>query len=379
MTRTTYPLLVRKARVEPKPKHLDRQNNFDFLRVVFALSVIISHAFPLYGLPITDDWLYKATGTVEFSDLGLGGFFCISGYLVSQSASRSPGYRNFIWKRVLRIFPGLIVMTLLTALISGAVAVGSWSYYGNLSVYSYILRDILLFNIQYTIPGVFESNPTPGIINGSLWTIPYEFLFYLLFFVFFINARITKLVKLGCVALFPLLFAIRLRYPDMGYHLPGTTIIANLTVHFALWFIAGMLLSFSYEYWKKYKRQIAAVSFAMLLLLFTHMMPFQALYIIFPVFVLSFGTMRSPIISRLDKIGDPSYGIYIYGYVIQQSLIYFFSPDFAGFLIASLLLSIAFGYASWYGIEKRALRMKKKQSIGIIIPVAAVLLLTFCQ
>jgi peptidoglycan/LPS O-acetylase OafA/YrhL len=340
---------------------IDRYNNFDFLRVLFAMSVIISHSYPLYGLPDTD-WLSATTRTVSFSNLGLGGFFCISGFLVFQSAQRSPGYGNFIWKRILRIFPGLIVCVLLIALVLGAIVAGSMAYYRDSSVYTYIVKNIGLYQLQFCIEGVFEKNPYSCSINGSLWTLCYEFSFYLLFFVFFIKRNINKYISWLLLPLFLLLMYARWKKPGWDYWIPHTGMQAGQLVHFGLWFVAGMLLAVTAHSWMRHRAALAACSFALMLGIFTTKMPGLALYIIWPVFVLSFGSCKAPLISRLDKIGDPSYGTYIYGFVVQQTLIYYLYPGlgFFAFMGLSLLLALVVGYLSWYGIEKKALRWKKK-------------------
>lgn len=349
-------------------KHIDRRNNFDFLRVLFAIFVIISHASPLYGLA-DEDWLLVHTKTVSFSNLGLAGFFCISGFLVYQSSVRSSGYVSFLWKRVLRIFPGLIINVLLVALVLGAIVSKTFDYYRDSSVYSYIYRNVGLYRLQYCIKGVFENNPFNCGINGSLWTLCYEFSFYLLFIVFFLQKRLNKYVSWMMFPLFAMLLYLRWKHPDWDGWIWNTGMQVNQLVHFALWFVGGMLLSITSSFWMKYRVPIAAGSFVLMLGIFSRQMPVLSLYFIWPVFVLAFANCKSPVISSLDKIGDPSFGVYIYGFVVQQTLIHYFYPimGMGAFLFWSILLSLLLGYLSWYGVEKRALRLKKRsksQSAG---------------
>jgi peptidoglycan/LPS O-acetylase OafA/YrhL len=154
---------------------------------------------------------------------------------------------------------------------------------------------------------------------------------------------------------------VKWRYPDIGFFLPFTTIYIKYIVHFGIWFTAGMALSVTSQYWLRYKARIAAVSFILLLGLFTKQMPFAILYVLWPVFVLSFGNCKTAIISGLDKFGDPSYGVYIYGFVVQQTLMYYCYPSISlmAFLGLSIAISLLLGYISWHLIEKRALRWKK--------------------
>jgi len=162
-----------------------RENNFDFLRFSFALLVVISHSYPLSGSDLSTQWLLKLTNSqIEFSSLGLNGFFILSGYLIFQSLDRSKNVIVFYWKRILRLFPGLFVVLVLTILLAPFVYESSIPYLNNRAVYTYIPRNISLFNLQYNIEDIFKNNPYRYAINGSLWTICYEFSFYVLLSVF---------------------------------------------------------------------------------------------------------------------------------------------------------------------------------------------------
>src|SRR6476646_3313529 len=90
------------------------QNNFDFLRLIFALSVIITHSYPLSGLPEIDPLHRLTAGQLSFSYVGVRGFFVISGFLIYESLMRSKGLDDYFIKRILRIYPGLLVVLALT-------------------------------------------------------------------------------------------------------------------------------------------------------------------------------------------------------------------------------------------------------------------------
>ena len=152
------------------------KNNFDFLRLVFALLVVIAHSYPLSGNSISNQWIYQITnGQIELSNIGLNGFFIISGYLIYQSLDRSKTIINYLWKRILRLFPALFVVLLLTVILALFLYEGPVSKVNNKDFYSYIPRNLSLYNLQYNFTGVFGKNPFPSAINGSLWTICYEF------------------------------------------------------------------------------------------------------------------------------------------------------------------------------------------------------------
>ena len=60
--------------------------------------------------------------------------------------------------------------------------------------------------------------------------------------------------------------------------------------------------------------------------------------------------------------GDPSYGIYIYGFVIQQCIANLLPEQ--GILlhqITAAIIAIGVGYLSWYLIEKPAISFGRKK------------------
>lgn len=159
---------------------ISRINNFDFLRFIFASFVIISHSYALSGSTEGDILSRITKSQMNFSYIGVHGFFIISGYLIFNSLLRCKGLADYYWKRLLRLYPALFVVLLLTVLLAPAVYEGSVPYLHNKSVYSYIPQNLTLFFRQKGIDGVFESNPYKHSINGSLWTICYEFSMYIM-------------------------------------------------------------------------------------------------------------------------------------------------------------------------------------------------------
>lgn len=156
------------------PRAVPRTNNFDALRLLAATVVVYGHAFPL-----TKTAQVVILGN-SVESLAVKVFFVISGYLISESWLRDPQINRFLIRRALRIFPALIVVVLLSVLVLGPLAttLSIAGYFGNISVLMY-LKNIFLYPVYY-LPGVFQSNPYPIAVNGSLWSLPVEFSMYLL-------------------------------------------------------------------------------------------------------------------------------------------------------------------------------------------------------
>tara|TARA_R110002012_G_scaffold78937_1_gene201069 strand:+ start:56704 stop:57138 length:435 start_codon:yes stop_codon:yes gene_type:complete len=83
-------------------------------------------------------------------------------------------------------------------------------------------------------------------------------------------------------------------------------------------------------------------------------------HLLLPVLILSIGFLPIPVLRHFGKFGDAFYGIYIYGFPIQQALMYFFELSTVQLMAYSVILSIFFGYLSWHFVEKPALRFKNK-------------------
>lgn len=151
-------------------------NNFDLLRILFAWFVIISHSYVLNGLGATDPLFQVTNQTFLFSFIGVKGFFIISGYLIFKSMMVSTSIPEYLIKRVLRIFPALAVVLVLTLVAIYFIYPNNLiPFFKNKEVLAYFLGNMILFKPHFFISGIFNGQYSAAI-NGSLWTIEYEFL-----------------------------------------------------------------------------------------------------------------------------------------------------------------------------------------------------------
>ncbi len=149
-----------------------RQNNFNALRLIAAVMVLVSHCFALTGR--TEPFASLSGQTL--GELGVSIFFAISGFLIAKSWDTDPAPWRYALKRALRLLPALIVAVLVTALIVGPVVttLSPSSYFANLGVYRYMAENSVLDTINGRLPGVFVHNVYPDAVSGSLWTLPVE-------------------------------------------------------------------------------------------------------------------------------------------------------------------------------------------------------------
>jgi peptidoglycan/LPS O-acetylase OafA/YrhL len=336
---------------------MSRRNNFDFLRLFAALLVIYGHAYPLLGAA-APGFAVNAVQTV-----GVKIFFSISGYLVALSWYHDPNAWRFFLRRVTRIFPALIVVILITGLVAGPLLteIKVDDYFLNARLRQYML-NIFLY-ISYDLPGVFGNNIYPVAVNGSLWTLPAEISMYI---VFPIVASIGSLIYLPRISILiftaafcSISFYLQQTVPNGRYVIYASDVFQFLLV--CPYFLVGAC--FAAFDGKRYLN----IYVSLILLLVLEMSQTGALLkeimllAILPYVSLSFGVGTSPLAS-IARIGDLSYGIYLYGFPVQQTVSHFIGSrggPWTNFWISSIVAGL-FAFASWHLIEKNALKLKPR-------------------
>src|SRR5436190_11481194 len=328
-------------------RQLERHNNFDLLRLMAALSVIFSHAFLLAENSQDHDPLMILTGGQAI--LGLAGvfvFFTISGYLISQSFETTPSPFVFLAKRSLRIFPGLLGCLLVCVFAIGPLVttLPLGDYLAAPETYLFLLHNAVL-DVDYNrLPGVvFWPGNSGGIVNGPLWSLPCEALLYLMLF----GLGACRLLSLP-VTLLLLSAGIASLWLDTA----GTTFGS------ALWllgfFAAGMVL-----YRLRGPRTFAWHWAVLALIGLALSIPGRLFLVAFPLFgsylVIYLALNRRLPVMRAARFGDLSYGLYIYGWPIEQCVVYFSAATAPWWqvLAISLTLALATAWLSWHIVEAR--------------------------
>ncbi len=323
-------------------------NNFDFLRLIAAFSVLFSHHFVLTG---------HAEPNIGFQSLGGIGvliFFSVSGYLVAQSWERDPSAWRFLAKRILRIWPALIAVVCAMVILLGPSV-------SSLSVRDYFLSSetwgffrAARMTIQFTLPGVFTDNPYARSVNGSLWTLPIEFRCYLILLGLGLVGvlRYRYLLLLGTVAFALFVFAI-----EDPQHNPGQ----NPSFALGAFFFYSVCLNYFRDFWRARLKFIFPLLGLLCIILAAIHYQYAALFLALPPLVIFFGLSATPFIQRAGRFGDSSYGIYIYAFPVQQTVIMLTNnrPSMWVTLIISTLITTALAFLSWHLIERPALNLKK--------------------
>lgn len=151
-----------------------RGPGFDLLRIVFAVVVLLHHARGIEYDPL----FHYSGGFIHFGFLAVAVFFAMSGFLVTPSLFRSKSIVDFTVRRILRIFPALIVIVLasMTVLGPALTTVTLASYFSDSNLYLYV-KNVLTLTYDY-LPGVNDRDGRPIVINGALWILHFEVLSY---------------------------------------------------------------------------------------------------------------------------------------------------------------------------------------------------------
>lgn len=331
-----------------------RRNSFDLVRFVAASLVLVSHSFALSG------HVEPNVGDIHLGLFAVWVFFIMSGFLITQSWLQYPRFMVFMIKRALRIFPALIVVCLVTILGLGLLSTLSYFDYIKTPGTIQYFNNVLLFNTSYTLPGVFTDNVYPAAVNGSLWTLAYEFTMYLsvgllgalvLFRRWGVFGIWLGLLLLNVIQLFDAgnrFFNFSLFYLD-----------ARLMSQLALMFYSGVVL-------QAFARRIpyrAALWVSALIAFFVITHFFPSMTAVAAGLLLGYGVIgfcHLTTFHSFGRFGDFSYGIYVYAFVVQQVVAH--ATDTRSPLemfVLSFPVTVLLGIVSWHLVEERCLKLKK--------------------
>lgn len=334
-----------------------RDNGFGFLRLLFASLVIVSHSFEMLYRSEAHEPLYRLSGAMTFGALAVDGFFLISGYLIAASFAASPG--SYFFKRILRIYPGFIACYLLCVLVVAPIGQADLAQLSGGDWFRLGYRMLLLKGPE--IEGAF-----PGLgltaLNGSMWTISYEFRCYIMAAVFGVLGlykRPRLFVGLTAIVVaFDLALTLGLTLPAPPGGAEALLGEPGSMVHLLAVFMCGT------SFWLlrlNYSARIAAVAAVGLVisLFFRESAQLGAMTLGgYALFWAAFRARWRPF-RTINAKDDISYGVYLYAWPIALVAIWFWrdiSPVALGLL--TLAGSIALGAVSWRLIEKPALGLK---------------------
>jgi len=336
-----------------------RHNNFGSLRLLFAALVVVSHSPELIDGTRHRELLTMAFGTMSFGELAVDGFFIVSGYLIAKSMVDSRSVLDFMIKRCARIIPGYVV-----AFWFAVLFIAPWVTNG--PVFTPAILGTQVFQTLKLatphIPHVFDGLPVPAL-NGAMWTIGYEFRCYLaiaaLGAIGALNLRTRPLILAAAIALLAVNIYTAPREPDTS----GLVQFIFRSISFGSMFAMGTVFYLFRDRITLSGRGAAISAAALFALMFWDPLA-HAAFAIFGSYLVFWFAFNVPVLktSKVDNKVDISYGLYLYAWPIQSTLIYVFRDiDPITHCLISLILASLAGLASWKLVEEPALRFVRNR------------------
>jgi peptidoglycan/LPS O-acetylase OafA/YrhL len=345
-----------------------RRNSVNALRLLLAGLVLLSHTLKLHG---GSDPVGRFTGgNVDMGTMAVDGFFALSGFLIAGSFVTSPSTGRFLWRRCLRILPGFWVCLLVTAAVLLPLAqlleygtLAGFPLRGEESVLSYVTANALLFIQQFEVRGLFGD----GAVNGSLYTLFYEFLCYLgiaaLGAAGLLRRRTWPLLASGALVW---LFAVHQLLTGGAVFAGSDTL--SIAARFGIMFLAGAIAHRLADRVPlgRIGGAVAAVVLvqAVVLASFAGADPASTLvYMVVAPPAVAYLVLLAGCSPRLRAVGarrDLSYGLYVYAWPTQQLVLLVGAAAWPVAVYGSVSLGIALllAWASWTWVESPALRLK---------------------
>jgi len=337
-------------------------NNFDFLRVVFALTVAFAHLIELSDLEVLQP--YKIYFNTR---LAIDGFFVVSGFLIAKSYENSATIKEYIIRRAKRIIPAYVVVILLSALLFSFISTNSlYDYFSNFQFWKYLSANLSFQNyLEPCLPGVFETNKFCAV-NGALWTIKVEEAFYLSVPLFYWFVRVKKF---NFYVLILIVYILSVTYYMYFLSIDNYRIAKQLPGALAF-FATGIVFYKNFSLLHKWKDYMI-IPCIILFFLEHYILKTQLLKPIAFGFMVFYIAYSFRFLNNFGKYGDFTYGIYIYHFpVIQLFVVLGLFNKYSPLIICTsvLMLTLLLAILSWYLIEipylskSRRLRQKKLRS-----------------
>lgn len=344
----------------------DRKNNsFDDLRFIFAAMVLYVHSFVLlYGQDVkgTDPFTIATHFQLSPGTLAVYGFFVLSGFFMIQSLEANSSLLVYAKNRILRIVPAFWLALFLSSFIVVplifenspilSIQPGSALYFFYHSAIFQAMGSV------WIIDGAYINNPISSI-NGSMWTLKYEIMLYIFLPICYIFVYKSRKLFLVITALLMALSIAYIFSDFMLFKIFNADEYSKLLL-LSTYFFYGTLFYLYRDVIIVSKRFIIVFIFIFILSMFFTNFKLITLLIL-PYLIISMGSILKTKI--FSKTGDYSYGMYIYAFPIQQTLVHFYKNSLTAetLFIFSFLLTLIFSILSWHFFEKRILRLKHKK------------------
>ena len=330
-------------------------NNFDFLRLVAAVTVIFSHSWLIaYGTQRDEPLVWATHNQCPLGLVGVFVFFVISGYLVTESFCRAPRPAGIALRRFMRIYPALIPNGLVCAFVLGPIVTSLplAAYFADPKLRDFLAEIATLWPGPLALPGVLFANTTVGLlINGSFWTLRFEVYMYLMVLVLGVarGLRLSTALALLVLGIAAIWWDERHSLMWLGDLRGWLWMLSHFAAGMVMYFLRGRIV-FRWYY--------ALVALAGLVV-FTEIGEFITFFALSGGYLTIYVATRYwPAVDYSRLVGDLSYGVYIYGWPCEEFVMWLSGGKLAWWqvFLGTLCLVLPLAWLSWHGIEKWALR-----------------------
>ncbi|BBY04412.1 acyltransferase family protein [Mycobacterium seoulense] len=341
-----------------------RSNALNAWRLLLAAEVILIHSWGVTGRVLSVKPVYQLLLCV-----GVDGFFAISGFLITASWLSNPRVREYFAARALRILPGFYACLVVTAFVIAPVGVamqgGSVTkLLASGAPLEFVLENSAVAVVKFDIGGTPHGVPVAGVWNGSLWSLIWEVLCYLIVAAIGVvglasRRWVSPVILVGALigaSLLPPLTS-----PEELTHQQGNTLVplVFLACRTAIMFASGALL---YQWRDKIPARWSLVAVSLVIVAAASLLPDYRLVAAVP---LAYAIIVSGALihhNRLRLRTDLSYGLYIYAFPVQQLLVIgglrWLHP--IAFFVVATVATLPLAAASWFLVEKPARSLKRR-------------------
>ncbi|MDE1175639.1 MAG: acyltransferase [Edaphobacter sp.] len=324
-----------------------RENNFDIIRLLLAIVVVLFHVGYICGAPVFASLPHYFSG-----HLAVEGFFAISGFLIFASWERCSGIRDYTIKRAARILPGYWLATLFCLAIAFS--------YGSYHVGRFLFANLIFANfLAGSIPGVFVANPEHGM-NGALWTIKIEVMFYIAVpIIVWLCRRLHRDAVLWTIFALSIIYRVAMaEHNTLALQLPGQL----------SFFMIGALIHYHLDWFEKHGKWITLVA------ILSYVISVKSGWFAFRPAAVATLTLSAalllPVVKGPTRWGDFSYGAYVLHWPIIQIIVatglFAVRPWLA--LIVTFIAVAVGATLSWFVVEKPSLALAHSRRIKTPYP-----------
>ena len=333
-------------------ERIRRDNSFDFLRYLFAFSLILVHFCTL--TETEQFWVISGQTRVK-------AFFTITGFLVVYSFIRRGNLSVYIRKRVNRIVPAYVTVILLCYIIGVFLtSLSPAHYFSSGQGFQYLLANLSFLNfIEPALPGVFTAN-TETAVNGSLWSMKYEVLFYILVpLMVWLMRKKGKLTILLCIFAFHVVYHAVFDYLEENNPDPLFASVNHASFNTMIYFFSGTMILLYFDHFCRYIKYIFPA--CVVLTVLQNLTDFPLLNYIEPLLfsslIIGVAYFCKPL-NFLQRYDNISYGLYLYHFPVTQALKQYNIPQYNIYLAFFIMLgaTILLAAFSWRFIEKPILK-----------------------